>query len=343
MPAMKKNYPAYLFMLVMILLSGIQHAFASNRVTIATLGGGGGEIMAGEDRAPQKLVDRIIDHWKSELDKVLPFKPDLILLTEACDRPSGLTVKEQFEYYRVRKNQVLDYFASVARAGHCYIAFGMKREDDKGVWWNSCVLLDRQGKTAGIYNKNFPTIDEMAGGIKAGNETPVFQCDFGRVACAICFDLNFDELRVKYESLKPDILLFPSMYHGGLEQSKWAYSLRSFFVCSFGSLTAPSEIRNPLGEVVASSTNYYNYAVATVNFDRKMAHLDNNWEKLATLKQKYGKEVTVTDPGLLGVVMITSEKDGTSADDMVKEFGIELVDDYFNQSRQYRTEQLEKK
>jgi predicted amidohydrolase len=201
-------------------------------------------------------------------------------------------------------------------------------------------LLDREGKTAGIYNKNFPTIDEMDGGIRAGKETPVFQCDFGRVACAICFDLNFDELRVRYEALKPDIFLFPSMYHGGLEQSKWAYALRSFFVCSFGFLTAPSEIRNPLGDVVASSTNYYNYAVATVNLDRKLAHLDHNWEKLAALKKKYGKEVIVTDPGRLGVVMITSEKDGVSADDMIKEFNIELVDEYFNRSRQHRIEQL---
>ena len=92
--------------------------------------------------------------------------------------------------------------------------------------------------------------------------------------------------------------------------------------------------------MVASSTNYYNYAVATVNLDRKLAHLDHNWEKLAALKKKYGKEVIVTDPGRLGVVMITSEKDGVSAGDMIKEFNIELVDDYFNRSRQHRIEQL---
>jgi hypothetical protein len=192
----------------------------------------------------------------------------------------------------------------------------------------------------GIYNKNFPTIDEMEGGIRAGNETPVFQCDFGRVVCAICFDLNFDELRDRYAVLKPDIILFPSMYHGGLEQGKWAYSCRSFFVCSLGFDTAPSEIRNPLGEVVASSTNYFNYAVATVNLDRKLAHLDNNWEKLVLLKKKYGKDVIITDLGKLGVVMITSEHDKITSEDMVKEFNIELVDDYLNGSRNFRLKQL---
>jgi predicted amidohydrolase len=316
---------------------GYYDSTASNKVTVATISGGGPSVN-GSKGEPQKIVDQMIVFWKGELGKVLPHHPDLILLTEACDRPGGLSSDEQFNYFRVRKNQILDYFASVAKANHCYIAFGMKREEN-GTWWNSCILLDREGKVAGIYNKNFPTIHEMEL-IKAGNETPVFQCDFGRVACVICFDLNFDELRQRYEKLQPDIMLFLSMYHGGLEQAKWAYSCRSFFVCSYGFTTAPSEIRNPLGEVIASSTNYYNYAIATINLDRKIVHLDDNWSKLDALRKKYGKDVTIHDPGLLGSVMITSEKEGVSADDMVKEFKIELAEDYFNRSRQVRLKQL---
>lgn len=335
---MKKKCIYSIYLLLILSLFRYNDVIASNRVTIATIGGGGDMVHPGVDRDPQKMVDQILEYWKEELSKVLPDHPDLILLTEACDRPGGLTTEEQFNYYRVRKNQILDYFSSLAKANHCYIAFGMKRQEN-GTWWNSCMLLDREGKISGIYNKNFPTIDEMKE-IRAGAETPVFQCDFGRVACAICFDLNFDELRERYALLKPDIILFPSMYHGGLEQSKWAYSCRTFFVCALGFLTAPSEIRDPLGEVVASSTNYFNYAVATINLDRKLVHLDNNWEKLAELKKKYGKEVTITDPGKIGAVMITSETAKVSADDMVKEFNIELLDDYLNRSRNTRITQL---
>jgi predicted amidohydrolase len=337
-----KNKSIYsIYLLLILSIFRYSDVNASNRVIIATIGGGGDMVQPGDNREPQKMVDQILEYWEGELTKVLPDRPDLILLTEACDRPGGLTTEEQFNYYKVRKNQILDYFSSVAKANHCYIAFGMKREEN-GTWWNSCMLLDREGKVAGIYNKNFPTIDEMKE-IRAGTETPVFQCDFGRVACAICFDLNFDELRARYALLKPDIILFPSMYHGGLEQSKWAYSCRSFFVCALGFLTAPSEIRNPLGEVVASSTNYFNYAVATINLDRKLVHLDNNWEKLVGLKKKYGKEVTITDPGKIGAVMITSETTKVSADEMVKEFNMELLDDYLNRSRNTRINQLEKK
>lgn len=333
-----KNNSSFAAIFMMLCIFAVLTSEASNRITVATIGGGGVSVRGVEKDSPQKLVDQMIGFWKGEFNKVLPNHPDLILLTEVCDRPGGLSKGQQENYYRVRKNQVLDYFSSVAKANHCYIAFGMDREEN-GLWWNSSVLLDREGKVAGVYNKNFPTIGEMES-IQADDETPVFQCDFGRVACVICFDLNFDELRQRYEKLHPDIILFSSMYHGGLEQAKWAFSCKSFFVCSFSAATAPSEIRNPLGEVVASSTNYYNYAVAEINLDQKIVHLGYNVAKLEALKRKYGKEVSIHDPGLIGSVMITSEKKGISAREMLKEFNIEDTEDYFNRSRQVRADQI---
>lgn len=329
----------YIFLLSLILSISCFDLQAANHVKIVTIGGGAGSLHAGSERDYQKLVDRVIDYWKREFAKVLIHQPDLILLTEACDRPGGLNAREQFEYYRVRKNQVEEYFASVAKENRCHIAFGMKHEEN-GIWRNSLIVLDRKGNRAGIYHKNFPTMGEIDQQIVAGTETPLIQCDFGTVAGVVCFDLNFDELRDRYAALKPDILLFSSMYHGGLEQSKWAYSCRSFFVCSYGFTTASSEIRNPLGEVVAASTNYYNYAVATVNLDRKVVHLDNHWGKLTELKKKYGDKVMITDPGKIGAVIITSEHEKITAGDMIKEFDIELLDSYFDRSRQYRLRQL---
>ena len=328
----------YLIFIIWLLVTSCIHCIdvqAINRVKIATIGGGYGAVNVGNERNDmQKVVDRMIAYWKQEINKVLMYQPDLIVLTEICDHPGGLNSQEQTEYYKVRKNQVQDFFASVAKENRCYIAYGTKREE-KGIWYNSCVVLDREGKVAGIYDKNYPTVYEMPD-IKPGTETPIIQCDFGRVGCVICFDLNFDELRERYTALKPDLLLFVSLYHGGLVQAQWAFSCRSYFVCSHGSLAAPSEIRNPFGEVVATSTNYHNYAVATVNLDRKMAHLDENWGKLTALKQKYGDKVIISDPGRVGSVLITSEHDQVSAADMVKEFKIELLDDYLDRSRQKR-------
>ena len=312
--------------------------YASDFVKIATIGIAPPGFNKATDN--QGNVDQVLVFWKLQIDQVLPDKPDLILLPELCDFPSGLNIDKGNEYLKVRKNQIIDQFASIAKANHCYIAFGTLRVADGGRLRNSAILLDRNGKITGIYNKNFPTIGEIESGVKAGNEAPIFQCDFGRVAFAICFDLNFKELREKYEIEKPDIILFPSQYHGGQMQNDWAYLCRSFFVGSITDQDVHSEIRNPLGEVIASSTNYFDFVVTTINLDSRVVHLGYNFEKLSALKMKYGRAVTIADPGRLGAVLLSCEVENLSIDKIIKEFNIELIDDYFNRSREKRLKSI---
>ena len=310
-------------------LTGIFSDFisAGRYVTVATIGNTPSYLKTDNK---QEIVDHVIKFWEAELKQVLPDKPDIIVLPEFCDL-SG----EGEEYLKVRKEQVLDFFSSVAKSNKCYIAFGTKRKDKDGFWRNSCIVVGRDGSVAGIYDKNFPTIGEMEEGTRASNETPIINCDFGRVAIAICFDLNFDELRLKYAREKPDLILFSSMYHGGVVQNVWAYSCRSHFISSVYRGT-PSEIRNPMGDVIASNTNYFDYAVARINLDCRLVHLDYNWNKLKALKEKYGSLVSINDPGKLGSVLITSEHSTITADQMIKEFGIELLDDYMSRAREFR-------
>jgi len=309
---------------------------ASNKVNIATIGA---SPSINKNQSPEVLVEQIISFWQGQLNQVLKSKLDLIVLPEVCDVPVGLSTSEQKLYLEARKNRLSDFFAKVARENNCYIAFGSIHNADKGLR-NSLILLDRAGKIAGTYHKNFPTISEMEQGVIPGDQTPVFQCDFGTVAMAICFDLNYDELRLKYSKLQPDIIIFSSLYHGGLMQSQWAYSSRSYFVSAIGIVQLPSEVLNPLGEIVASSTNYFNYTLATINLDYELAHLDYNWDKLKKLKAKYGDAVSIHDPGKVGAVMISSEDKAVSAQQMVKEFDIELLDTYFDRSRMFRKKQM---
>jgi hypothetical protein len=242
----------------------------------------------------------------------------------------------QFRYFKARGDQLLDYFKTVAREHECYIAFGTKHQVEDGSWRNSCIVVDRKGGIAGIYHKNFPTIGEMKAGIKAGKEAPVFELDFGRVACAICFDLNFDELRQRYAEQKPDIILFPSMYHGGLVQEHWAYTCRSYFISAIAIASLRSQIRNPMGKIVATTTNYFHFTVGTINLDYCLAHLDFNWAKLRAMKEKYGEAVTISDPSEIGSVLLTSEHETISIKEMAKEFDITLLDDYLEESRAFR-------
>jgi hypothetical protein len=323
------NLKKILFINSVLLLTFIfsEFAFSEKLVTVATIGNTPASVKTDNK---QEIVDHVIKFWDKELKQVLSDKPDLIVLPEFCDLSS-----EGEEYLKIRKNQVLDYFSSVAKSNKCYLAFGTQRLDKNGLWRNSCIVIGRNGEIAGIYDKNYPTIMEMEAGIKASNSSPIIQCDFGRVAIAICYDLNFDELRMKYAKEKPDLIIFSSMYHGGVVQNMWAYTCRSHFVSSVYRGN-PSEIRNPMGDVIASNTNYFDFAVARINLDCKLVHLDYNWSRLTALKGKYGTTVKISDPGKLASVLITSENSKVTAEDMVKEFEIEMLDDYLNRAREFR-------
>lgn len=312
---------------------------ASNHVKVVSLGGE--PPMADKTLGMQQMVEQVIAHWNIKLSVILPNDPDLIVMAEHCDTPRGLNFEKRKEYTKVRGEQIQDFFASVAIKHHTYIAFGTYLFTEDGKFYNSLMVLDRNGNVAGIYHKNFPTVGEMEKGVSAGVDTPLIQCDFGTVAGVICYDLNFPELRDRYAALHPDIILFSANYHGGYKQRDWAYSCRSFFVGALGVPRPPSEIRNPQGDLVASSGDYLYYAIANINLDRVSAHLDYNWE-LWNLKKKYGSDVTITVPGSLGSVIITSEHDDISAVEMAEEFHIELLDDYFERSRKARKHNLQK-
>lgn len=331
-----------LFIVLIILVAGLscQQVFAKKQVKIATIGAVSPFFDA--SLSYQQKVDAMKDFLGGQIAQVILDQPDLIVLPEVCDRPRGMNVKQQYEYYKVSGNQIQDFLSAIARENHCYIAFGKQHKDDSEVWRNSCVMLDRDGEIAGVYDKNFPTPREMKG-FTASDKVGLIHTDFGTVGCAICFDLNFKELRERYAELKPDLLIYIGLYHGGLEQTQWAYSCRSWFVGSVGVGNLPSQIRNPFGEVIASSSNHFNYVVSTVNIDCELAHLDHNQVQLRALKKKYGEKVIIHDPSEVAVIMITSEEDNITAEEMVKEFDIETVDQYFDRTRSERNKQLKTK
>ncbi len=298
------------------------------RVKIATIGPQW--FRADVNSEPQKVVEKAIQFWIGQLSQVLPDHPDLIVIPEACDQPVDWPIAKILDYYKVRKDQVQSFFAETAKTNNCYIVYPAYRQMEDGTFRNSCVLIDRKGNVAGVYNKNNLVISEHTFGTLYGKDAPVFNCDFGRVAFVICFDLNFDELRNEYVNSQPDLLIFCSQYHGGLAQAFWAYTCQAYFVGSVWE--SPSTILNPQGEIVASSSNYYDFVVSTINLDFCVVHLGGNREHLDALKSKYGNKVQITAPNYLGTVIVSSEDVNTPVQKMIREFNIETAKDYFKRS-----------
>lgn len=283
------------------------------------------------DNGYDMAVAEMIDCLKKEIDLVLPEKPDLIVLPEACDRPINLPVNDRKQYFLERGEKILDFYRDIAKSNACNIAYSTVRNVPDGTFRNSTMMINRKGKIDGIYNKHHIVHGEKTNNdIYCGTNAPIIECDFGKVGCVICFDLNFEPIRRKYEKQRPEMIIACSNYHGGIMQNYWAYACRTYFVSAFG--YGESTIVSPVGETVGRSSSYYSYFTRTINLDYAVVHLDYNGIKLRKMKEKYGCGVTIHDPSHLGAVLVTSEVDNVSAMDMIKEFDVELLDDYFNRS-----------
>lgn len=283
----------------------------------------------------EEAVERMKQHWERELDRVLPDGPDLIVLPEACDRPYYEPVELRNAFYRVRGTRIREMLAEKARQHHCYITYSAHVELPDGTWRNAVQLLDRDGEICGAYYKNhLVPVEHTVGGLQYGDEVPIVETDFGRVAFAICFDLNFEELRSKIERLKPDLIVFASLYHGGLMQAYWAYSCRAHFAGAVAGL--PCTVLSPTGEIVATSTNYYHFLTATVNLDCAVLHIDDNGRKFPAMKQRYGAKISIQDPGLLGSVLLSSETEEITVEQVIEEFRLVRLEDYFGGCLEHR-------
>lgn len=276
---------------------------------------------------PQSAVDIIRDHLQSHLDnQVMPHRPDLAVMTECCDRYLFRTADELYEFYEARGDAYREFFAARAKENHCYLAYSAILKID-GIWRNATEIYDRDGKSIGIYLKNHLYPGEYDRGTVAGTELPVFECDFGKVVCATCFDLNFEELRHRCRALKPDVIAFSSAFHGGLMQKMWAYESRAYFA---GACAGYPEILSPQGEEIAHSHNaaYIPVAAAEVNLDREIIHLDYNRDKFPKIKAKYGDRVKIQIPDFLGSALFTAESPDLTIDEVIDEFKLIRLDDY---------------
>lgn len=311
----------------------------ANHVVISTVGAAPPHSTPG--RTWQQSVEAMAAFWEMKLSQVWPDQPDLVVLPEMCDRYSDYTPEQMLEFCSARGDQLLDLFRRAAREHNCYLAYPSLRCLNDGTRRNSFTMIGRDGQVVGTYDKNHLVVGETSeSGVLCGLDAPLIECDFGTVGAAICFDLNFDELRLRYKAAQPDLILFSSMYHGGMMQAYWAYSCRAHFVSAIGSPGLRSGIISPTGNEIATTTIYQDFVTATVNLDSCLAHLDFNREKLKALKERYGRDVTVADPDLLGSVLISSETNEATALEMAREFEIELLDDYMARSLAHRADCL---
>jgi predicted amidohydrolase len=263
--------------------------------------------------------------------------PDLVITPEffnvlGCERYVDLA--------ETMDGETVGRLSELARRYKTWIACAMPERDGDKVY-NSCILINRDGFPVGSYHKMHPTIGEMEQGITPGLESRPFQTDFGLIAFAICFDLNFRDViesAMRDRSKGPRLICFPSMYRGGIQARIWAHDFGVWFASA---ITGPhSSIINPMGKVMAISEAYNPIVSSVVNLDYVVCHIDYNNAKFDEIKRKYGKGVELDVYSPEGRFILYSHMDGKSAEDIAEEFELETLESYFERANRVRMEAL---
>ena len=248
----------------------------------------------------------------------------------------GAPIERWPDVAEVVPGKTVTFMADIARRHSVYIIWPLVERRAEG-FRNSAVLIDRKGEVAGTYHKMFPTIGEIEAGIIPGTEASVFQTDFGRIGMAICFDLNFRPIIEGLAHNGAEVIFFCSMYRGGLQLRSWAHEFGRYFVSAIDAELG--QIVDMSGTVLAEAT-YEAVAVARINLDRRLLHMDCNWDKMDTMLEKYGTGVTFQFYTREAKYTIASEMSNVSVDDLIAEFGLEELDHYFKRAMRAREQAL---
>jgi len=283
------------------------------------------------ERGAPDAQQKVLEQFKTATDRLDGTGIDLLVSCEGME-----SIGQTMEQAESPDNSgpMYNAYRDFAMRNQCTVAGSIKLED-KGNVYNALVFIGPQGEFLGDYRKTYLTTREVDIGISPGAGPSVVETPAGRIGGVICFDLNYDELRDGYHNLKPDILVFSSMFHGDHLQCNWAYQCRAFLASACKD--SSSDIVDPLGRVVAS-VNYHGRIVRSrVNLDRFIMHQDYNCESFADIRRKYKDEIKIDYNPILGVAVLYSESPERSATEIADEFDLVELDDYLEDSKKYKS------
>lgn len=282
---------------------------------------------AGADGA--EGTERLLTQAAAYLERAARMGADLVAFPEVYPQ---LAVADLFHHPEPTEGGTLVRIRELAKKHKLMIVWPRLEYDPARGIRNASVLVGRDGEVIGRYDKMFPTPSEMEKGVVPGSRAHVFETDLGRVGLLICFDLNFPEVRDALKAGRPDVVVFSSMYRGGLQAQALALELRSFVVTAITSELGL--IVDRAGRVLREST-YEALAVAPINTNSVALHMDNNWNKMDAMLAKYGPALTFDYHTREAFYVIESTRD-EDIGAIVAEFQLETADDYFNRTRRAR-------
>jgi predicted amidohydrolase len=284
-----------------------------------------------------------LDAVRDMARKVARERPDFICFPEICacsggGLEKGVEAAPDIEPYAAEVGKI------AREVGAALVVPLLERH--MGQVYNSVPVVDKSGKLVMVYRKNYPTIGEMEAGVTPGWEVPVAVCDGVRVGAAVCFDLNYPQVAAELERQRARLVFWPSMFWGGRLLHHWALRYGFYLLVAYGYESAVVDmsgrylVQQGAGTHQVAGGRLPPWAVAEVNADREVFHLDNNQNKFPAIKEKYGPDVEIEVHQPEAFFLLANRRRGISVEDIAREFKLETLRDYLSRSARMRDDRL---
>lgn len=181
------------------------------------------------------------------MDEAAQKKTDIICFTEYFYTRDVHVSPE--EIYETIPGRLVIAISEKAKQYGMYAIVDMG-EKENGDYYNTAVLIGRNGEVVGKYRKTHLPLCECERGVQGADDYPVFDTDFGKIGIMICWDQWFPEVSRILKLKGAEIIFVPTAgYAPELSQAR-AVENGLYLVISGGTNgEIRSRIINPLGEV----------------------------------------------------------------------------------------------
>jgi predicted amidohydrolase len=237
-------------------------------------------------------MDGVVGTIASKARSAYPGKRlDLVVLPESFLAQPGDSLAQK----AVRLEEVQPRIAACARRHHCYLVVPMfLRETETSLRYsNAAVLVDREGRVAGIYRKVHPVApqgsDVLEEGITPGRSFPVFDCDFGRLGILICFDMMYGDGWQMLADQGAEIVALPSANPDVVHPA--AYAMQQEYYVVSATPRDQAAVISPLGIIEAQLSREKAVLVHQIDLSYALLHWDAALEDGKALSRKFGNKV----------------------------------------------------
>jgi predicted amidohydrolase len=248
---------------------------------------------------PAATIDQRMTDIVDRINEVLPFQPDIICLPETVNISWVNEVKSLHEIAEDEETPgpMTTLLADIAKKNNCYVTCPIITKKN-GLFYDSSILLNRNGESEGVFHKIHPTSTEIIPGkyFKNGGVIPgpvnanVFKTDFGIVGLQICADADWADGWAALKANGAELVCFSSQgpYSNTIRNRAWS---NHYHVVS--ATGEDAQLVDVTGDVIALDNEMTRWVCAPVNLEKTVVAATENADAIKRMQKKYGNSLRI--------------------------------------------------